>query len=143
MLGLLVAGGVAFVVFGNRLGPPPAAIADDPLLVEGREVYLTRCVGCHGASGRGDGPTAAVLTGPKPGNLTDKEWKHGARPEQVLRVLARGVPNTAMPGWTGTLTDPQIRAAAAYTYWLGGKTVPASLRGAVPAKGGVQGQGPG
>ena len=64
MLALLAGGAMAFGVFRRGAGPPPAAIAGDPLLVEGREVYLSRCVSCHGEAGRGDGPIAKGLAGP-------------------------------------------------------------------------------
>jgi cytochrome c oxidase cbb3-type subunit 3 len=128
MVAILAGGAIALTIFRGGADPPPVAIKDDPLLVEGRELYLSRCVSCHGQSGRGDGPTAAILAGPKPGNLTDREWKHGDDPEKVVRVVARGVPNTAMPGWLGTFSEPQVRAVAAYVYWLGGRTVPAALR---------------
>src|SRR4051794_14065642 len=76
-------GMVGFFALRPRRGPPPAAIAGDPLLVRGREVYLDRCASCHGPTGRGDGPTARGLTGPPPRDLTKPPWKHGERPEQV------------------------------------------------------------
>jgi len=36
----------------------------------GKAKYDTLCVGCHGATGKGDGAAAAALN-PKPGNFTD------------------------------------------------------------------------
>jgi cytochrome c oxidase cbb3-type subunit 3 len=125
----LVAGAVtAFSLLRAPASPPPAAIADDPLLVEGRAVYLARCVSCHGDSGRGDGPIARGLAGPPVGDLTDARWKHGDRPDQVLAVVAQGVPNSAMPPWKSTLSDRALHAVAAYAYYLAGRPVPAALR---------------
>jgi cytochrome c oxidase cbb3-type subunit 3 len=118
----------AYVAFRPRPGPPPAEIAGDALLVEGRELYLSRCVSCHGASGRGDGPIARGLAGPPPGDLTDATWKHGDQPDQVLGVVTKGIPETAMPGWAGVFTPEQIRALTAYTYRLARRPVPGLLR---------------
>jgi cytochrome c oxidase cbb3-type subunit 3 len=95
--------------------------------VEGREAYLERCVSCHGPNGRGDGPIAKGLSGPPPRDFSGA-WRHGERPEEVLRVVAKGVEGTAMPGWAGTFTDRQVRAVSAYTYYLGGRRVPDALR---------------
>ena len=74
---------------------------------------------CHGNDGRGDGPLAAQLIGPPVGNLTDNEWKHGDRPDQVLAVIGQGVPNTRMEGWGRVLDPPELKAVAAYVYYLG------------------------
>jgi cytochrome c oxidase cbb3-type subunit III len=130
-LGLFVvmaAGVIAFYALSPKPSPPPAEIASDAFLVEGRELYLQRCVSCHGASGRGDGPIAKSLAGPPPGDLTDDTWKHGDKPNQVLAVVARGVKDTAMSGWAGVYRPEQVRALAAYTYYLAKRPVPPELR---------------
>jgi mono/diheme cytochrome c family protein len=128
ILGLLAAGFVAFRMLSKSAGPPPEAVAKDPLLSQGRVIYLTRCVTCHGLDGRGDGPIAAQLIGPPVGNLTDDVWKHGNRPEQVLSVIEQGVKETRMDGWSRVLDPPEIRAVAAYVYFLAKEPVPAELR---------------
>ena len=128
MLGLLAGGATAFWLLQPSASPPPPAIAGDPLLVEGREVYLARCLSCHGPSGRGDGPIARGLAGPPVGDLTDAQWKHGDRPEEVLAVVAQGVRDTAMPGWKSTLSDRDLRAVTAYVYYLAGRAVPQALK---------------
>src|SRR6266851_2677929 len=40
----------------------------------GKIVYQTRCVECHGESGRGDGPASQLLT-PRPRDLTTAKYK--------------------------------------------------------------------
>ena len=129
MLGLFVAGFVAFQMLSKPAGPPPPEVARDPLLTQGRVIYLARCVLCHGTDGRGDGPIAAQLTGPPVGNLTDGVWKHGDRPEQVLSVIGQGVPNTRMDGWSRVFDPPELKAVAAYVYFLAKHPVPEELRG--------------
>lgn len=128
MLGLLAAGFIAFRVLSKPAGPPPPEVARDPLLTQGRVIYLARCVACHGTDGKGDGPIAAQLIGPPVGNLTDDVWKHGDRPEQVLSVIGQGVPNTRMDGWSRVLDPPEIKAVTAYVYFLAKHPVPEAIR---------------
>ena len=125
---LAVAGALAFVTLRQAAGPPPAEIAEDRVLVRGREVYLDRCASCHGQTGKGDGPTAKNLVGPPVGNLTDAEWKHGDKPGDVLDVILNGVRDTQMPGWGRYLSPADAKAVAAYVYHLGGRTVPVPFR---------------
>ena len=130
-LGAIVLGAVAvgaFVSLRKPPSPPPAEIAHDPQLVEGRELFLSRCAGCHGEQGRGDGPIAKGLAGPPVGDLSDTYWKHGDRPEQVLRVVSDGVKDSAMSGWKGVFGPAKLRAVSAYVYYLAKREVPAELR---------------
>jgi cytochrome c oxidase cbb3-type subunit III len=123
-----VVGALAFVTLRPTAGPPPAEIADDAILVRGREVYLDRCASCHGPTGKGDGPTAKTLKGPPVGNLTDAQWKHGDKPGDVLDVILNGVRDTQMPGWGHYLAPADAKAVAAYVYHLGGRAVPGPFR---------------
>ena len=128
MLVVLIGGFVAFRMLSKPAEPPSPEVAADPLLMQGRTIFLARCVACHGSDGRGDGPLAANLAGPAPGNLTDNEWKHGDRPDQVLAVIDKGVPDTRMEGWGRVLDPPEIKAVAAFVYYLAKQPVPEALR---------------
>jgi mono/diheme cytochrome c family protein len=128
MLGLGAGGFVAFRMLSKPVEPPPPEVAKDPLLTQGRTIYLVRCATCHGNDGRGDGPIAKDLLGPPVGNLTDNEWKHGDRPDQVLGVIAKGVPETRMAGWSTVLDPPEVKSVAAYVYYLAKHPVPEELR---------------
>ena len=128
MLALIAGAALSYNLLKTSASPPPPEIASDTLLVEGRELYLARCVSCHGPSGKGDGPIAKGLSGPPVGNFTDATWKHGDRPEQVLAIVSKGVPNTAMPGWTGTFGPRELRAVSAYVFYLAGRKVPSEYR---------------
>ena len=126
---VLVAGGfAAFRMFGRSAPPAPAEVAGDPILSRGRDVFLGRCAVCHGNEGRGDGPLAPTIANPPVGNLTDDEWKHGDRPDQVAAVIAKGVAGTRMEGWGRTLDPDDLRAVTAYVDHLAGRTAPAELR---------------
>lgn len=129
MLGLVVAGGLAYTLLRTPPPPPSAAVLKDPLLMEGRTIYLARCATCHGMEGRGDGPIAGHLLGPPVGNISDGKWKHGERPDDVLRVIAKGVEGTRMAPWESVLEPPQLRAVSAYVFHLAGQDVPEVFRG--------------
>ncbi len=128
MLAMVAGAFLAYNLMRKPEGPPPAEIAGDPLLVEGRTIYRLRCLSCHGELGRGDGAIAKQLAGPPVGDLTDATWKHGDRPDQVLALIAQGARGTAMPAWNGVLDPPQLRAVTAYVFHLAGKPVPGPLR---------------
>ena len=128
LLLLLAVGLISYRLLRKPAGPPPAEIAGDALLVEGRSIFLSRCISCHGASGKGDGPIAKGITGPPPGDLAVRSWKHGDRPEQVLGVVTRGVPGTSMAPWKDVYDAHELRAVTAYVYYLAGRPVPDELR---------------
>lgn len=128
MVGLLLAGALAFALLAQSAPPPPGAIADDPVLVRGFEIYTRRCVSCHGPSGRGDGPLSKSLAGPAPRNLVEDRWKYGDAPEQVVAVLENGIKDSTMPAWSGIYGRTDLNAVAAYVYHLAERSVPAKLR---------------
>lgn len=71
------------------------------VLNDGEFVYMSRCRGCHGVAGRGDGPYAASLT-PRPSDLTAGVYPRiaddGDLPDDdaLRRVLREGIAGTAM-----------------------------------------------
>lgn len=76
-----------------------------PLLEESAELYRTRCLMCHGATGAGDGPTGRYLD-PRPRDLRDGIFKwtgveanRRPRRDDLVKVLRRGVRGTAMPSF--------------------------------------------
>ncbi|MGC8638268.1 MAG: c-type cytochrome [Isosphaeraceae bacterium] len=131
ILGLLLLVTAGFVAYRILSIPPPPLspeVAHDPLLVEGRSVYLGRCAACHGLEGRGDGPIAGHLMGPPVGNISDGEWKHGDKPHEVMAVISKGVDGTRMAGWGTVLESSQLRAVTAYVFHLAHQPVPEELR---------------
>lgn len=62
------------------------------------------CVVCHGSEGAGDGPAAASLP-KRPADLRIHAFMH--TDGQLYAVIGRGIPGTAMRGFSGLLTDTE------------------------------------
>lgn len=62
-------------------GPSPAVAAQD--------LYKTRCVPCHGETGKGDGPGATALN-PKPRNYSDAAWQKSVKDEDIRKTILYG-----------------------------------------------------
>jgi cbb3-type cytochrome oxidase cytochrome c subunit len=62
--------------------------------VDGSVLWDGYCAGCHGETGRGDGPAAEWLS-PRPTNLTE----HAYTRSRLADVLWNGVDGSSMPGW--------------------------------------------
>ena len=99
------------------LGPREAAAqATDAAL--GKKVYEVRCVGCHGAEGKGDGPAAELLV-PRPRDFTAGKYKIRtvnstlASDQDLFRIVTDGMPGTSMPSWR-VLSEKERWAVVAY-----------------------------
>lgn len=77
----------------NPVKSTPASIA------EGKKLYDTQCVTCHGVSGLGDGKMAAAMNPPKPSDLTDASWKHGSSDGEIFTLIRDGAKGTGMRGY--------------------------------------------
>jgi mono/diheme cytochrome c family protein len=86
-------------------------------------LYRRHCAHCHGISGDGHGPTAAILN-PYPrdyrrGLFKFKGTYPAAKPtdEDLRRVILNGVPGTAMPAFA-LLPRDEVEALAEYVKYL-------------------------
>ena len=87
----------------------------------GKALFVKQCAVCHGQTGAGDGPTAAILA-PAPTNF------HKVRPtvEYAGAALSNGVRGTAMPRWGPKLTPDEALAVGplrAVVLWHGNSGV--------------------
>ncbi len=100
-----------------------AALAKDSqrerLEAEGKHVYDRYCAGCHGSTGNGAGPAAALLV-VKPRDFSKGVFKFRSTPsgtlptdEDLFRTLTRGIYRTSMPDWS-LLSERERLAAVAY-----------------------------
>ena len=56
---------------------------------KGKGLYTQHCAGCHGPTGKGDGPAAAALT-PKPSDLTNKASMSGLKDQYLFDLIQKG-----------------------------------------------------
>jgi mono/diheme cytochrome c family protein len=134
-IGLLCLAVGAAVAADRPLGPADANAGKTP--------YLQECSGCHGERGDGAGPAAAFLD-PRPRDFTKRLFKLRTTPTgqppataDVLRVIERGIPGTAMPSF-GFLAPEERRTIAGYVLRLAGlldEPEPARLEVGTPPPG--------
>ena len=105
---------VAFVVL-SAVAQPVFSIAQEPSA--GKKLYLAYCTGCHGASGKGDGPAGKTLT-VKPADHTDAKKMGQYSDDHLFTVIAKGGAmvgrSVQMPAWGAVLKDSQIRELVDY-----------------------------
>ncbi len=89
----------------------------------GAELYGQFCWTCHGAEGRGDGPTSAALS-PKPADHTDPRYMESLSDAHLYRVIAEGGvavgKSPLMTAWGAVLDDQAIRDLVAHLRALSG-----------------------
>ena len=66
---------------------PAAAPAVQP--IDADTYYAQKCLACHGAEGKGDGPGAAAMD-PKPRDYTEAEWQASVTDEELRKVILGG-----------------------------------------------------
>jgi mono/diheme cytochrome c family protein len=91
------------------LSANPLPVTEDNLN-RGKEVFLDRCVGCHGLAGDGKGPGARFLS-PPPADFTDKDdacCGGDTGPGDFYYRILRGWPGTAMENFGDRLTVNDI-----------------------------------
>jgi len=93
--------------------PPKQEPTQKPSVVKGATLWAENCAPCHGATGKGDGPTAASLKF-KPADFTDVEAAKTRTLAEVFTTIKEGRMDKMMPPWKNRLTDNEIWDVAAY-----------------------------
>ena len=117
------------------VAPPRAARKANPIpadatsIAQGKELFVSSCLPCHGPQGKGDGPAAISLdrngTRVKPGNLSDpRMWQQtdGA----IFWKMTEG--NSPMPAFGETLKEEQRWALVNYVRTLAPRKVTISAK---------------
>lgn len=106
-LGLLLVSLVPGEVFSQTKGDAKA----------GKAKYDANCIGCHGATGKGDGAAAAALN-PKPQDHTDGKIMNALTDKYLFDIIKDGgaaVKKAAfMPASNKKLSDQEIWDVVAY-----------------------------
>lgn len=76
----------------------------------GKKIYTTNCINCHGTKGFGDGPIGQMLI-PPAADLTVIGKKSD---QELLTTIQNGRPGTAMPSWKGNLSAQDINDVLSY-----------------------------
>lgn len=77
----------------------------------GSEVYIAKCLACHGDQGQG-------IVGP---NLTDNYWINGRGTRtDIVSTIRVGVPEKGMLAWENLLKKEELLAVASFVYGLKG-----------------------
>jgi DMSO reductase family type II enzyme heme b subunit len=106
-------------VAGLLLASPALAKPGDT--DKGEEIYVKRCLQCHGDEGDGLGPAAERLN-PPPRDFTLGQYKikttafddEIANDDDLFRMIGDGMPGTAMPGWSDMLSEQDTWDLIAY-----------------------------
>jgi mono/diheme cytochrome c family protein len=104
--------------------PSPGAAAPDlqdptlpPAVRNGQPLFVENCAPCHGATGLGDGATAAEL--PQGATaLADPAIARLATPAEWFEIVKEGRMALYMPPWKNRLSDEQIWDVVAYSLFL-------------------------
>jgi mono/diheme cytochrome c family protein len=105
--------------FAGALGYLPALTYPPELpgsAIAGHTNYVLRCQGCHGTTGRGDGPGAGVLE-VAPANFTLDTLLASGNFEaafQKIRQGGGGVHGSSMPAWAVMFSDGEVWDLVAY-----------------------------
>lgn len=93
--------------------------------VTGELIYKKNCAGCHGRTGEGNGPAAAMLK-PKPANFIASDYKDsigknlkGYSETELADMIKYGRKGTAMPQWNRLLSHEDISDVLSYIRSLG------------------------
>ena len=106
--------GLALACAALSAGGGPAAAAD---VAKGKTLYASRCLFCHGAAGKGDGPAGKALK-PRPTNFASAEYWKAATPDAMKAIIQNGKPNTAMLAFKNALSAQDLDDLIAYLQTL-------------------------
>jgi mono/diheme cytochrome c family protein len=83
---------------------------------KGKAIYQAKCVTCHGAQGKGDGPLGTKLK-PPAGDFTSAESKKKSE-DELRNIIENGVSKTAMVAWKKQLNETEIQDVLAHVLTL-------------------------
>jgi mono/diheme cytochrome c family protein len=128
--------------FKNEKAASPVAVPPKPAFTSGLISFgqlkyeEAGCAQCHGANGRGNGPSGEDLKDDwgqsiRPTDLTLKPFKSGPEPEDLFRTLSTGLNGTPMPSYAEALSDTERWALVAYITSMATRERPRGMMGLV------------
>jgi cytochrome c oxidase cbb3-type subunit I/II len=113
---------------------PPATSS---LISVGKSKYEEAgCAQCHGAKGKGDGPSGRDLKDDwgnpiSPSDLTLKPFKSGSNPEDLYRTISTGLNGTPMPSYAAAFSPKERWALVSYVLSIATREKPRGMMGLV------------
>ncbi len=101
---VIVAAVVAAVSGYAAAEPPPLTQATAPTEAT-KKLYASTCQACHGPDGKSPMKEMAFV---------GREWQHGTKTSDMIKVITSGVPGTVMMPFKGRLTEQEIKDLARY-----------------------------
>jgi mono/diheme cytochrome c family protein len=102
-------------VGGYAAAEPPRPTQATKATEATTKLYASMCQACHGPDGKSPMKEMAFV---------GREWKHGTKTADMIKVITEGVPGTVMMPFKGRLTEEQIRDLARYVRSLDKKLPP-------------------
>lgn len=85
-----------------------------------KALYISKCAGCHGLEGDGQGAGAAIVE-PKPRNFQTWMFKYKSTPasyppldQDLAKIIKEGLDGTSMPGFKNILSEKEIDSLVQY-----------------------------
>jgi cytochrome c oxidase cbb3-type subunit 3 len=101
---------VDYVVAYVRTLSAPDTLQNNYMAAQGKPLFESLCVGCHGPAGKGNPQMGAP-------DLTDDYWLYGSSTEALHETITNGR-HGAMPAWRPLLGETRARLVAAYVWSL-------------------------
>ena len=102
--------------------PDRTESSTDESIEAGKRSYIEWCTDCHGESGSGDGPLAALVREP-PSDLTDDVWSTGGSDEDLIAVIRNGT-RTGMRGYDSKFDAEELQNLVKYIRVLAKQSSP-------------------
>lgn len=94
--------------------PAPADLDSNDRIERGRKRFASLgCASCHGAAGRGDGPSAKTLDHAVP-DLALQPLKRGDAPASIFQTLVTGLDGTPMPSFVDAAEPGELWDVVAF-----------------------------
>lgn len=115
MKSIVLVAAIVASVSGYAAAEPPRPTQATQATEATKKLYASNCQACHGPDGKSPMPEMAFV---------GREWKHGTKTADMVKVITNGVPGTVMMPFKGRLTEQQIKELAAYVRSLDKKLKP-------------------
>lgn len=110
---------VDYVVAYVRTLSAPETLQNNYMAAQGKPLFESLCVGCHGPAGKGNPQMGAP-------DLTDDYWLYGSSTDALRETITNGR-HGAMPAWRPLIGETRARLVAAYVWSLSHKAAAGAM----------------